>query len=434
MKEGYKEVRLGIKKLIVPDYWEKFAIEDKINIVRGYAFKSKDYVKKGIFVLRVSNIKKNGYINLEKEAKFLPDFYYKKYQKYKLCENDILLVMVGASTGKIGLVDKSILPALLNQNMWNLKIKSRDIDKHFFYFQMLNEIYRFLNMRIGSARSYIKQKDFKKFMLILPPLPEQKKIAAILSSVDAAIEKTDAIIDKTKQLKKGLMQKLLTKGIGHSEFKEVRLGPKTLEIPKTWEIYKIGFLTKKFLSGGTPSTKNKKYWGGKVHWITGANIRNRLIDEGKTYITKKGLKNSSSNLVPAGNVILCTRTAVGNIGKNLIDIAISQDITGLILKRNLVDVDYFVWMMINFKYLLRLYQQGSTIKGITRNVLKNFEFPLPPLPEQKQIAAILISVDNKIQTEQSYKEQLEKLKKGLMQKLLTGEVRVKVASNNESEE
>ena len=211
MKDNeYKEVKIGPSSYQIPNSWQVNKVENIINIKNGYAFKSKDYIEDGIPLVRVINVNENNDIVFEKEVKYLPKKYLEKYSKYVLKRNDILLVMVGASTGKIGKIDSKILPALLNQNMWNLKPKNKKVNKLFFYYLIKKEIGRFLKNKIGSARSYIKKKDFNSFLIPIPPKNEQKKIAKILSKIDTKIQKEKKYKEKLERLKKGLMQKLLT--------------------------------------------------------------------------------------------------------------------------------------------------------------------------------------------------------------------------------
>ncbi|WJJ94240.1 restriction endonuclease subunit S [Neopusillimonas aromaticivorans] len=112
----------------------------------------------------------------------------------------------------------------------------------------------------GSTFSEIPSSSVKKLEITLPPLPEQQKIATILSSVDDVIEKTRAQIDKLKDLKTGMMQELLTQGIGHTEFKDSPVG----RIPASWYVAKIDDLVSKVGSGITPKgvailTSNQEY-------------------------------------------------------------------------------------------------------------------------------------------------------------------------------
>ena len=256
---------------------------------------------------------------------------------------------------------------------------------------------------------------------------EQQKIASILSGVDALIESTQHIIEKTERLKKGLMQQLLTRGIGHKKFKRIKwLFGKEIKIPEEWEMSTIESISKKLVSGGTPSTTISEYWNGDIHWTRSSILLDPYLKSGERFITSEGLKNSSSVLIPKNNLLVSSRVSVGNISINVIDIAISQDVTGIIINKSYVQFEFLYWYLKQYIKKLVLISQGTTIKGFTRKELANLLIFLPSLSEQQKIASILSGVDAYIQKNQQYKERLEKLKKGLMQKLLTGQIRVKV--------
>jgi len=244
-------------------------------------------------------------------------------------------------------------------------------------------------------------------------------------TVDEAIFKVEQEIEHTERLKRGLMQHLLTRGIGHSRFKDSPLGP----IPEDWKVVRLGEVTLKMFGGGTPSTSKDEYWNGDIPWMTSAHISGMFITDGQRYISQEGLKNSSTNIVPKGNLIIATRVGIGKVAVNLIDIAISQDLTGIIINKDRALPEYLYWFL-SFHHLgLKKFAQGSTIKGVLRSSIANLKIPLPPLPEQKRIAEILMTVDRKLELLRQKKERLERLKKGLMNDLLTGRRRLKVGSD-----
>jgi len=420
VKEGYKESALGV----IPKDWKIKQLNEIGDITGGNTPRrsKEEYWGGNIPWLTPSQLTGKQINEISVTDEYITEKGFENSSVKLLPPGTVMLT----SRATIGETVINKVPMTTNQGFANIKCDSNKMYNYFLLYLL-----RYLTPRLealagGSTFLEISRTSVRSLNIPIPPLKEQKKIAAILSSVDETIEKTDQVIEKTKELKKGLMQQLLTKGIGHDEFKEVLIGVKKFNIPVNWKLKSINFFANDFISGGTPSTDESEYWNGDIDFITGAYIKNRVITQGKDKISKEGLNNSSSNLIPKNNVIICTRTAVGNIGKNLIDIAISQDVTGIILNKEIIDVDYFVWSVIRFKYLLKIYQQGSTIKGITRNVLKSFKLPLPPLEEQKKIAKILSTVEEKVQKEEEYKAKLERLKKGLMQKLLTGEIRVNV--------
>ncbi|TXK75055.1 restriction endonuclease subunit S [Mesonia sp. K4-1] len=288
------------------------------------------------------------------------------------------------------------------------------------YFLHYNLVHRDITKYIiGSTRTKLNKSALESIELPIPPLPEQQKIADILSTVDKKIAVIDQQITASEELKKGLMQRLLTKGIGHTEFKDSPLG----KIPKSWEVKNLGVLLDRIKGGGTPSKENSEYWKPEIPWITVKDLKNSIIDDSIDYISKAGLNNSAANLIPAWTLIISTRMAVGKAVFVTKDVTINQDLKALFLKDNLNKFFLFHWFNCNSEKILNL-ASGSTVKGIRLEVLKDLKVALPPISEQKDIAEILSKVDDKLQTQKDKKQAYQQLKKGLMQQLLTGKIRV----------
>ena len=136
---------------------------------------------------------------------------------------------------------------------------------------------------------------------MIAAIEEQTKIASILSGVDALIESTQRVIEKTERLKKGLMQKLLTKGIEHTKFKKINgLFRKEIKIPEEWSRCQLKD-TSMLGAGGTPSTFAKEFWNnGTIPWISSSEVKNNRIIDSDKKITKLGLENSAAKLFPKG--------------------------------------------------------------------------------------------------------------------------------------
>jgi type I restriction enzyme S subunit len=274
-----------------------------------------------------------------------------------------------------------------------------------------------------SGRQRVPSRVFTEDIFIpIPPFPEQKKIAEILTTADEAIEKTTQIIENAERLKNGVMQRLLTRGIGHKKFKKTAIG----EVPVDWEVVRLRDISQRFYNGGTPDTTNKDYWDGNIPWVTGADFENQKVTRIRKYITHEGVKNSATNVIENGELLVVTRTGVGKLAVAPFKIAISQDITGVILDQEKALPIYVYWYLNHNENRLRALIQGTSINGLLRGDLESFVVPLPPLLEQKKIAEILSSADDEVKRESDHKEQLELLKRGLLQVLLTGKIRVTV--------
>ena len=153
-----------------------------------------------------------------------------------------------------------------------------------------------------------------------------------------------------------------------------------------WPMVELGDVCDDILSGGTPSTKNEAYWNGDIPWITSADIVNVKTAKPRKYITEEAIRESATNLIKKGNVIVVTRVGLGKLFRNDFDVCISQDSQGLILK-DAVNADYLVYVLKDRVENFKKVSQGSTIQGVTKRQLSEIQIPLPPLEVQREIVA-----------------------------------------------
>lgn len=145
--------------------------------------------------------------------------------------------------------------------------------------------------------------------------------------------------------------------------------------------------------GGTPSRKVADYYNGPIPWATVKDLKGILISTTQETITNNGLSNSASNLIPAGNLIIATRMALGKAAINQIDIAINQDLKALLPDKKMVDTKYLLYFLLGKSAYFEGAGKGATVKGIKLDHVRSLSVPLPPLPEQKRLAAILEKAD-----------------------------------------
>ncbi|MDR1754833.1 MAG: restriction endonuclease subunit S, partial [Eubacterium sp.] len=153
-------------------------------------------------------------------------------------------------------------------------------------------------------------------------------------------------------------------------------------LPQGWIWCRLGDIVLENIGGGTPSKQNENYWNGDIPWASVKDLSGDTLSITKDTITVNGLTQSTSNLIPAGNVIVCTRMGLGKIAINNIDVAINQDLRALFLPDN-IDKNYFLF----FYKSQNILGSGMTVKGISIDELNTLPFPLPPLAEQQRIVA-----------------------------------------------
>ncbi len=169
------------------------------------------------------------------------------------------------------------------------------------------------------------------------------------------------------------------------------------EIPSDWEVKKLGDFVERIVGGGTPSREKVEYWDGNIYWATVKDFSNFNSYKTQEKITEIGLKNSSSNVIPKGTVITATRMALGKAVKFDVDVAINQDLKAIFPKSNLHS-DYLCYWFEHNSTTIEGLGNGSTVKGISLDELKNIKFYNVPLPEQRAIAQVLSTVDAAIHT------------------------------------
>ncbi|MEM3538454.1 MAG: restriction endonuclease subunit S [Nitrososphaerales archaeon] len=411
----------------IPEDWSVTKLDNLIEIETGKRAKGGGLDRGNVASIGGEHIDDGGNIRWD-DMKFIPEDFYNFLKQGKVNLGDVLLVKDGATTGKVAIVKNlKYEKVAVNEHVFVIRSKMKRLTNEFLFYFLFSKFGQIqIKTRFHGMIGGIIRNDLETILIPLPPVKEQQKITEILSTVDEAIQKTNGIIAKTERLKKGLIQELLTKGIGHKEFKDSEIG----RIPKEWEVVKIREVAEKFISGGTPSTKEPKYWNGDIPWIRSVHLAKYFIDKTsiEQYITKEGLENSASNIVPRGNLIIATRVGIGKAAVNLIDVAINQDLTGIVIDKSQLDPLFAVWYLLSprISKLLESFGRGTTIKGIAQDYIKNLIIPLPSMKEQQKIAEILSTVDKKLELEKNEKAKLEKIKQGLMDLLLTGKIRVKV--------
>ncbi len=339
----------------------------------------------------------------------------------------VLIAMYGATAGKVA---KLMIDATLNQAVSAINGKSKMANNDFLFYAIENKSQELLNTVQGSGQPNLSGALIKSLNLAIPPLPEQQKIATILSSVDIVIEKTRAQIDKLKDLKTGMMQELLTKGIGHTEYKDTPVG----RIPKTWEIQNINGLVTKVGSGVTPRGGSAAYVRSGVPLIRSQNVySDGLRLEDVAYITaEQHNKMANSQLKPNDVLLNITGASIGRchyLPSDFKEGNVNQHVCIIRPKQSAINSAFLAYLLnseLGQRQIMSL-QAGGNREGLNFQQIREISFATPTLPEQQKIVNVLQSIDTKIMTASQKLNSVEQTKKALMQDLLTGKVRVEHA-------
>jgi type I restriction enzyme S subunit len=189
-----------------------------------------------------------------------------------------------------------------------------------------------------------------------------------------------------------------------------------------WSKTTFGDVSTGFLSGGTPDTSQADFWTGDIPWITSKWLGENLeLTSGEKFISIDAVKKSATKIVPKDSIIFATRVGVGKVGINRIDLAINQDLAGVLIDNEEYDIEFIAYQLsINpIQQYVAMNKRGATIKGITRDCLEQIRLSIPPLTEQKKIAHILSTVQRAIEAQERIIQTTTELKKALMHKLFT---------------
>ena len=357
---------------------------------------------------------------INKSSRYMNDEQFQRLKCTSLKKNDILIARMPDPLGRACLYPLESGKAATVVDVAILRTENAD---HYWLMSAINSSnYRYqidLNAS-GTTRTRIARGILSEIKILEPPLPEQQKIATILSSVDDVIEKTRAQIDKLKDLKTGMMQELLTKGIGHTEFKDSPVG----RIPVEWGIKALGEVATVF-AGGTPSRSKPEYYGGDVPWVKSGEVNQQLIYGTEETITKLAVQESSARWAKKGAVLVAMYGATaGKVARLMINATLNQAVSAINGKEDKVDNGFLLYAIEYKNRELLNTLQGSGQPNLSGQLIKSLSLPIPPLYEQKKIYAALLSVDVKIERTYLKLNKLVFQKKALMQDLLTGKVRV----------
>lgn len=328
---------------------------------------------------------------------------------------DVLMSTVRPNLQSFAYFDKSGETFVASTGFAVITAKKISCGKFLYYSILSNSVARQIEaLVVGSNYPAINSADVKNLEILEPPLPEQQKIATILTSVDTVIEKTRAQIDKLKDLKTGMMQELLTKGIGHTEFKDTPIG----RIPKAWEVVEFSKLAECKPKKYNPLKELKKLPCIELEHIEQES--GRILG----YISSSEVISIKNKFSSEDVLFSKLRPYLKKFAFPKHDGVCTPEIWVFTPRKEVTSLFLF-YVVQSEKFLAAANKSCGTKmpRAELDAVLETF-FTKPPVKEQQKIASILQSVDDKIAAVNQKLASLEKTKKAMMQDLLTGKVRV----------
>ena len=367
---------------------KKVKLGEVATFINGYAFKPQDWSSEGKEIIRIQNLTKTS-----KEINYYSGTIDKKY----IIEDGDILISWSGTLGVFQWCGKS---AVLNQHIFKVVFDKIDIDKSYFKYVVEKGLQDAVKHTHGSTMKHLTKKYFDNIMVSYTNLREQQRIASELDLL------SKLILRRQEQLKE---LNLLVK----SRFNEMFGDFYTTLFPK----YKIG---EKFelSSGSTPSRDNKLYWdSGTINWVKTTEVINKEITETEEKITKFALENTSLKLFPVNTILIAMYGQGQTRGRSAIlkVKSTSNQACGAIFP-NKIDNPVFIWHQLMLRYSeLRELGRGGNQPNLNGQLIKNFELIFPPLSLQNEFADFVAQVDKSQLAIQKSLEELETLKKSLMQ-------------------
>lgn len=311
-------------------------------------------------------------------------------------EGDVLLSKIVPHIKRAWVVTESgrNLPKLASTE-W-LVYGSRRLIPEFLALQFRSPYFRKKMLENISGMGSLKRANpssLAKVFLPVPPLLEQVRIVEKIKEAFAEIDRAEKAYEELQTLagvlrgqilQKAIQGKLVPQLAEEGVVEQIGVPPEQVPfvIPEKWKWVRLGNLVLKHLGGGTPSKANASFWNGDIPWASVKDLKGTVLSSTQDSITEEGLNNSSSNLIPADTVIVCTRMGLGKVAINTVPVAINQDLRALFLSEK-IDKNYFL----HFYSGMNIEGAGTTVKGIKLPDLLNLSIPLPPIEEQVRIVA-----------------------------------------------
>lgn len=425
----FKETELGP----LPEEWRVVRLGEVAEIQTGKREKGGARTDCGVFSIGGEHITEDGRIDFLSSPKYVSNSFFDSIKKGKVQLGDTLVVKDGARTGKSAFV-RQIPPMgmAVNEHVFIIRPKGKNtVEGEFigFYFRSAiawEQIRSAYHGLIGG----INKREMASFILPLPPLPEQQAIAYVLRTVQESKEATERVITVLRELKKSLMRHLFTYGpvpvdaIERVELQETEIGP----LPAHWRVVRLGEVFD--IQQGKALSRKKDKGLRPRPFLRTANVFWGRLDLSNLDQMDFSEEEEKKYALKPGDLLVCEG---GDVGRTAIwegqlkNVYYQNHLHRLRAKSQDVEPRVVMYWMQASMTLLGLYlgtSNKTTIPNLSRSRLASFAIPLPPLPEQREIARMLQAVDARIEAEEKKKAALEALFKTLLHHLMTAKIRL----------
>ncbi|MCL1957162.1 MAG: restriction endonuclease subunit S, partial [Fibromonadales bacterium] len=387
------------KKIVIESKYKLVPLGEFIKIKNGFAFKSSEYVNSGLKIIRIKNVQK-GFIQDDNPV-FVDKNRRKEFEQYVLKEGDILISMTG-NPGRVGVLKKNHIPALLNQRVGKIEIINTLILKEFI-FHILNTDYfenSVVGLSQGIAQLNVSSSQIESIKIPFPPLSEQQKIVAEIETLEKKEAEAKKKIDEFKNLVSTIISKIT--------------GKKT----------KLQNITIKIGSGATPLGGEGVYKNTGISFIRSQNIYDDgFVKEGLAYIDEEQAKKLNNVIVEKNDILFnITGASIARcciVDAKYLPARVNQHVAIIRIDKTKVIAKYVQQMLISTDYknqLLQIGDNSTSREAITKSQLENFEIPIPSLSEQHKIVSKIEKIESQITKMQKITEDIPILKKNILKK------------------
>lgn len=330
--------------------------------------------------------------------------------------DSIIIAMYGATAGKVAITK---IPSTTNQACCNIKIDEKIADYEFVYYYLCNNYFTLASFANGGAQQNLNSQIIKDFPLLFPPLDEQKRIAAILSSLDAKIENNNRINANLEAQAQALYKSWF-----------IDFEPWGGKMPEDWKEVSLNDMTSKFGTGLNPR-KNFKLGEGNNYYVTIKNMAdNRVyLDDRCDKVTDEAIeKINKRSKLQAGDLLF---SGIGTIGRVALvtetptNWNTSESVFNLHPAKNISSEFLYVLLLSDvFQQYVKVYAQGGVQQGIRMASLKDYKMCIPNDNLLRQFDKQIIPIISRIKNNEKENDRLAQLRDTLLPKLMRGEIEV----------
>lgn len=377
--------------------------------------------------------------DISEDRRILIDNLPRRYVSKRELENSIVsnrdtLLVASGYIGKSARLrrHKSKEPVIASNFVRIISPKDTTDPGYLFWLLGTNTAINFMKqVSAGTSLKNLPTSFFKEYKIPFnPSVKYQKGIAKILDVIEEAIVCHEDTISHTEQLRRALMNELLTRGLpgNHTEWETV---PSLGTIPAAWQVVKLDDIVE-IIGGSTPSRKVKEYWGCGIPWIVPSELTGlagKYLTSTKESITEAGLQSSNLKIIPPQSVLVTTRATIGITAITLIPVTTNQGFQNLVPKTGIDTLWLYYYMSLIKKELIRR-ASGSTFLEISRDNVRSLTIALPSLQEQIAIAMVLNSIDTLIENYKTEYDTMRTVNQSLIDYVFTVNNVASIRSND----